>query len=98
MNKEISYVLCSREVGVGETYHLMSYSFKFLLEAAWHQYEQQKINRLYIEKHNFEKWKQDIQPNVWYFFLDFFNGKSRPQWKVDGIINMNKIKRDKNYA
>lgn len=95
MTKEnkIWYQLYSNEIIVGYDSHLMSYSFKFLLKAAYHQYEQQKINRLYIEKHNFERWKRNIKPNVWHFFLDFSNGKSEHQWNVDGVIDMNKIRK-----
>jgi hypothetical protein len=96
MTKEngIWYELWSKESHRGEnliTPHLMSYSFKFLLEAAYHQYEQQKLNRLYIEKHNSNKWMRNIKPNVWYFFLDFLSGTTKPQWNVNGIINMIKI-------
>ena len=92
---EIWYELWSKESHRGETlirHHLMSYSFKFLLEAAYHQYEHQRLNRLYIEKHNSKKWMRNIKPNVWYFFLDFLDGSMKPQWQVDGIINMNKIR------
>lgn len=76
--------------------HLMSNNFKFLLKAAYHQYEAQRINRIYIRKDNFTKWKNSKEPNEWKFFLDFSNGKTKPpiNWNdLVGIIDMNKIKK-----
>ncbi|KKN90847.1 hypothetical protein LCGC14_0224300 [marine sediment metagenome] len=93
----IHYELWSREIGVGTFPSLMSYSFKFLLQAAIHQYEQQKINRLYIDKYNDTKFIKNIKPNCWMFFLDF-TGNKKHDWDTVGIIDMTKIKRDKNYA
>ncbi|KKN25350.1 hypothetical protein LCGC14_0885570 [marine sediment metagenome] len=98
MTDKIYYVLWSRENVVGCFPRLSSYSFKFLLEAAHHQYEHTKINSLYIDKHNQTRYFEDIKPNYWIFRLDFSNGKSTMlQWSSVGVIDMNKIKRDPNY-
>ena len=98
MTDVIYYELWSREDVVGCYHKLTSYSFKFLLEAAHHQYEQTKINRLYIDKHNQTRYFKDIKPNYWVFRLDFSNGKlTMLRWASVGVIDMNKIKRDPKY-
>lgn len=95
----INYELFSHETFIGLDgklcklggTHLMSTDFKFLLKAACHQHEAQRLNRLYITKNNFTKWKNDIRPNSWTFFLNF-GSKEYCLLNVDGIIDMNKIK------
>jgi len=96
MTDKIYYELWSQENVVGCYHKLTSRSFKFLLEAAFHQYESTKINRLYIEKHNNTKYFKNITPNCWSFFLDFL-GSKKHDWSAIGIIDMKKIKRDPNY-